>query len=75
VLRPAHPNTPAGAYLAWAKGEPNNRFSPEFCGVADLMRMSRGAGGWADENCMQHNIYMCRATRETCRDQLPLRAH
>jgi hypothetical protein len=54
----------AGSFIGWAKGEPNNRFSPEFCGVADLTRMSRGAGGWADENCVQQNIYMCRVTRE-----------
>lgn len=53
----------AGAYSAFAKGEPNNRFSPEFCGVSDMTRMSRGAGGWADENCAQQNIYICRITR------------
>ncbi len=52
----------AGAYTAWVKGEPNNRLSPEFCGVSDLTRMARGAGGWADENCANRNIYMCRVS-------------
>jgi hypothetical protein len=49
-----------GAYNNWATGEPNNMNAPEFCGGADLTRTRMGAAAWADLNCANGNVYICK---------------
>ena len=48
------------AYVNWALGEPNNMNAPEFCGSGDLTRTRMGAAGWADMNCQNGLVYICK---------------
>jgi hypothetical protein len=40
--------------------EPNNLSPPEFCAVANFSMSYDAVWGWADRNCDEHFIYMCK---------------
>jgi hypothetical protein len=56
--------------------EPNNQSPPEYCGMASAAAIRSGAWGWADANCINSMVQMCRiqggrGCQQRCRPALP----
>jgi hypothetical protein len=44
--------------------EPNNQFPPEYCSMCAAAQARSGAWGWADANCVNTMVQMCRIQGE-----------
>ncbi len=53
-----------GVYQPGALAEPNNMLGSELCGLANATQSWNSAWGWADAQCSEPHIFICKIARE-----------
>lgn len=49
-----------GVYQPLSSPEPNNKFPPEDCAVANFSQATSGVASWSDTNCFGNFAFMCK---------------
>lgn len=55
-----------GVYQPGRLAEPNNMLGSELCGLANATQGYNSAWGWADAQCSEPHIFICKISRGCC---------